>query len=113
MYTKIAFTLVLLFSAINVNAECTANGCNADQADPIKRIYLAADGVIYVEAPLGKENLDCTLAEGRYMALKSSHLLFNEIYSTLLSAVIANKKLFVRIKNGSANCEIAYVQLYP
>lgn len=115
MYKKIGLILIFLFASVNIYASCTANGCTADQTDPIKMIYLTSisDGQVYIEAPSGKENLDCTLTEGRFMVLYSSHPLFKETYSTMLAAVLANKKLFIRIKNGSAKCEVAYVQYFP
>jgi hypothetical protein len=115
MYKKVGLILIFLFASVNVYASCTADACIADQTDPIKKIYLTgnSDGQVYIEAPSGKENLDCTLTEGRFMVLYSSHPLFKETYSTMLAAVLANKKLFIRIKNGSAKCEIYYVQFYP
>jgi hypothetical protein len=114
MYNKVGLILITLFFSINVYATCGADSCTADQTDPIKRIYLTnlSDGQIYIEAPSGKENLDCTLAEGKFMVLTASHPLFKETYSTILAAVMANKKLLIRIRNGSTKCEVAYVQLY-
>lgn len=107
------FILAVVGVAVNAHAECTLNGCIASGSDPIKNIYLTAisDGQVYIEAPSGRENLDCTLAEGRFLMLRSTHPLFKEIYATLLAGVMADKTLWLRIKNGSAKCEINYIQL--
>lgn len=89
-------------------------GCNVTSDDPIKRIYLThlADGQIYIEPPSGKGNLDCTLTENKFLVLRSSHPLFKETYTALLSGGMAGKKMYIRIKNGSASCEVTYVQIY-
>jgi len=114
MSHKLYVIFILLFLSARVHSECSANGCDIDQSDPIKRIYLTSlsDGQVYIDAPSGKESLDCTLAEGKFLVLKSTHPLFKETYSTILAAVMANKKMYIRIRNGSSKCEIAYVQLY-
>lgn len=103
-----------LFSLRDVYAECDANGCIATSSDPLKRIYLTnlSDGQIYIEPPSGKENLDCTLRENQFLTLRSSHPLFKETYSALLSGAMAGKNIRIRIKNGSAICEVAYIMIY-
>lgn len=103
-----------LFFAGSAYAGCDANGCTATPSDPLKRIYLTSisDGQIYIEPPSGKENLDCTLRENQYLTLRSSHPLFKETYSALLAGATANNRIYMRIKNGSAICEIAYVMVH-
>lgn len=71
------------------------------------------EGRIYLQAPTAiKSNLDCELYLGSYMTVRSSHPLFNETYSTILTALAAKRKLAVRIKNGSNICEVSYVRMY-
>lgn len=103
-----------LFFLRDVYAACDVNGCTANSSDPVKRIYLTSisDGRIYIEPPLGRENLGCTLEENNYLVLRSSHPLFKETYSALLSGAVAGKGMYIRIKNGSAGCEIAYVVIH-
>ncbi len=106
--------MLSVFFVGNAYAGCDANGCVTSATDPMKRIYLTgmSDGQVYIEPPSGKENLDCTLRENIYLTLKSAHPLFKETYSALLAGATAEKKMYIRIKNGSANCEVAYVMVY-
>lgn len=110
-YGALVFSLVFAGSAY---AGCDANGCVATSSDPVKRIYLTSisDGQIFIEPPSGKENLDCTLRENQFLTLRSSHPLFKETYSALLSGAMAGKDMRIRIKNGSATCDVAYIMVY-
>ena len=71
------------------------------------------EGRIYLQAPTAtKSNLDCELYLGSYMTVRSIYPLFNETYSTILTALAAKRKLTVRIKIVSNICEVSYVCMY-
>lgn len=103
-----------LFSALSVDSfgYCNAGSCYGIQDEVVRSIYPTQGGLVYLEAPAEKENLNCTLAEGFYMSLAPSHPRFNEIYSTILTAMTAGKKLQIRISEGSGNCKVAYVRMW-
>jgi hypothetical protein len=111
---KCGMLIAALFFMGKAHASCNADSCEITSTDPMKRIYLTsiAEGQIYIEVPSGGGNLDCTLRENKFMTLKSSHPLFKETYSALLSGSMAGKRMSIRIKNGSDSCEIAYVMVY-
>lgn len=105
---------VLVFASYSAQAGCNATGCHGIGKEVITSVYntAIADGRVYLQAPATKQNLDCSLAEGQYMTLRSSHPLFKEIYSTILMALSSNKRFHVRIQNGSSGCTVSYVRLY-
>lgn len=60
----------------------------------------------------GDENLlDCDAKSGVYTILNMNIPGASAVYSTLLSAQMANKIVNVRINNGSAGCNVQYVTL--
>ena len=69
----------------------------------------------YSEFPIdvnaNKNTLNCTLSQGVFITLLPSNKRLSEIYSMLLSANIAEKRVRLRIKDGSAECELIYAQL--
>ena len=108
----LVFALALTLSSINVFAECAANACSGVGKDVLNSVYPNGSGNIYLQAGTNKGALDCDLVEGQYMVLKSDHPLFEEAYSTILTALVSQKTLVVRIKNGSPICEVSYVRMY-
>jgi hypothetical protein len=46
------------------------------------------------------------------MVLKSSHPVFDAAYSTVLTALVGEKTLTVRIVNDSPICEVSYVRMF-
>lgn len=109
----IAFVFATLVS-LSARADCNANGCTGPANKIFDRYYLTAmqDGQVYLKIKMDSTPLDCTLKEGSYMTIMSSHPLFKEIYSTLLSASLTDKSMYVRIKNGSSDCEVSYIMYY-
>ena len=106
---------ILVISSLlsfNVFAACTKTNCSGIGKEVLLSVYPNASGNIYLQAGAGKEKLDCNLVEGHFMVLKPSHVLFDKIYSTLLVGLSSQKKLIVRIKNGSPICEVSYVRMY-
>ena len=111
---KFIVLIVLILSSIHSFANCTKNACSGVGKEVLLSIYPTgwSDGRVYIQGPSDRSNLDCTLEEGNYMTLMSTHPLFKEIYSTVLTAISTQKPLTIRIKNGSANCEVSYVRMF-
>jgi hypothetical protein len=105
------FTIGILLS-FKLFAACTATACTGVGKDALISVYPSSSGNIYLQAGAGKENLDCTLVEGHYMVLKSSHPVFDAAYSTVLTALAGEKTLTVRIVNDSPICEVSYVRMF-
>ncbi len=115
MYIKVMLAAIVMLPSLNASAECDVNGCTGKGNDVVVSTYIASHGAgrIYLQAPAStKSNLGCDLVEGHYMTLSGDHPLFEESYSTILTALSTNKTLFVRIKNGSPICEVSYVRMY-
>lgn len=107
----LVWTLILLSKV--AYASCTATGCEYTSADTLSNLYLSAvDGRIYIPAASNSGALDCTMVEGKYVTLLPSHPLFKEIYSALLMGVASDKKIYLRINNGSPICQVAYARIY-
>ncbi|MDO6580639.1 hypothetical protein Q4491_04705 [Photobacterium sp. 2_MG-2023] len=102
----------LLFTSASW-AGCNNIACYGVGKDVLTRTYLSSTGNIYIGAPVGKENLKCDLFEGQYMTLKMNHLLYREIYSTILTGIAAQKQLQIRIVENSPECEVSYVTMNP
>lgn len=109
---KFIVIVVGVLLASDLFAECNQNACYGVAEDALVSVYPNSSGNIYLQAGVGKENLDCALVEDHFMVLKSDHPLFKEAYSTLLAALMSQKQLTVRIKNGSPICEVSYVRMY-
>jgi len=107
----ISFVVGMLVS-MTLSASCTSTMCRGVGKDVLLSVYPNASGSVYLQAGEGKENLDCNLVEGHYMVLKSDHPGFDVAYSTILTALISQKHLVVRIVDGSPHCEVAYVRMY-
>jgi len=57
--------------------------------------------------------LNCTANADGGLILSTTDAGVDRIYSTLLSAQLTGKQVFVRIVDGSAPCHINYVRLVP
>ncbi|UTM57408.1 hypothetical protein L4174_000485 [Photobacterium sp. CCB-ST2H9] len=101
----------VFFLAPTAWADCNNISCYGVGKDVVVNTYLSATGNIYIGAPSGKGKLNCQLVEGNYMTLKMNHLLYKEIYSTLLTGIAAQKHLQIRIVEGSPVCEVSYVMM--
>jgi hypothetical protein len=106
----------MLTGATAFSATCDTNGCSGTPQELFDNYYLTSidDGQIYLNlrSDVNKNNLDCSLAEGNYLKILSTHPLFEEIYSSLLAASAMDRKLMFRIENGSAGCNVLYVRFY-
>jgi hypothetical protein len=112
MYKNLLFLILIIMLSGSVYADCTENACSGTGKDVLLSVYPNPAGDIYLQAGSGRNNLDCELVSGHFMTLKKSHPAFKEIYSTILTALAAQKHLSVRIVNGSSGCEVSYVRMY-
>ncbi|GAB6262859.1 hypothetical protein [Photobacterium sp. R1] len=103
----------VFFLAPSAWAACNNISCFGVGKEVLTNTYLSSTGNIYIGAPAEKNKLNCQLFDGKYMTLKMNHLLYKEIYSTLLTGIAAQKHLQIRIVEGSPVCEVSYVTMNP
>jgi hypothetical protein len=105
---KTFFYMVLtLLSFSAASNQCASWGCLAT----IETLYTTVDGDIYIGTPSDEKLAKCTPVSGVYFTLNPASGNAKEVYSSILTAYMANKKIQLRIKEGSSNCELAYVKL--
>ncbi|WMS88497.1 hypothetical protein [Pleionea litopenaei] len=98
---------LLMASLPTMADECKSWGC----VSTISELYTNADGRIYIGTPLDEKLANCTPISDIYFTLNPSSGNAKEIYSSLLAAFMANRKIQLRIKEGHAQCELSYVRL--
>lgn len=100
--------VVFLFvSTLSFSDECASWGC----ISTISELYITTDGDIRVGTPLDEKLASCTPASGVFFTLNQNSANAKEVYSTLLAAYMSEKKIQLRTKDGSPDCELAYVRL--
>ena len=109
---KLSILAIGTLLSFNVFSACSENACSGVGKNVLLSVYPNSSGNIYLQAGAGRENLDCKLIEGHYMELKSDHSAFETAYSTILTALVSQKSLTVRIKNDSPTCEVLYVRMF-
>ena len=100
-------SIALLGLGTNLYADCTSKGCY----DTVERLFITADGNIYIGTGGDEKKVNCTLAYGKYLTLPASGDAAKAMYSALLTAQTTGKKALIRAKTGSSNCEISYVTI--
>lgn len=111
MKYKILSFIILIIVSTPASSQCFSSNCQGIGSDVIVSVYPNQTGNIFLEGPVDRNALNCTLQEGRFMVLQPDHLLFREIYSTILTALSTQKELIVRIRELSKNCEVLYVRM--
>ncbi|MBV7262277.1 hypothetical protein KCG43_09730 [Photobacterium sp. WH24] len=106
------FLFLLMVFSPTVLAECNPTGCIGIGKEALLSVYPNHTGHIYLQAPAGKEKLNCKLVEGQFMVLKNTHPVFDAMYSTVLTALSTQKQLTVRIVENSEDCEVSYVRMF-
>lgn len=98
-----------MFFSISMSsqAECEKWGC----IGKITEIYTNSDGEIYFGTEYNEKKANCTPVADVYFTLNPKSENAKEIYSSVLSAYMAGKKIQPRVKEGSQRCELAYVLL--
>jgi len=96
--------------ALGVMASGAYAGCSATKCvGKIDKLYMTANGTLYVGTDGNEKSLNCTAASGSYMSLASGDLGKNAMYSLLLTAKTTNKPVTIRIQEGTKYCRILYV----
>jgi hypothetical protein len=112
---KLSLILLVCLAAIQFSRTAAANPCSgvACPNTTVQRLYPASDvnnPRVYVRpTDGGQSSLTCTAVSDVYLTLKTTHPLFGEIFASLLEATIHDKKVTLRIKDGSPDCEILYI----
>ena len=99
-------------SAPSANADCDGYGCTGK----VTRLFVRAErGVISIATDGDETDLDnCKPKEGVYIQLNPSRSGSDNVYKLLLSAMLADRDVFIRTRNTSddeGECELQYVTL--
>lgn len=100
--------LALLLSASYANADCGGKRCSKVYVD---LLYVRAYGDVSIATSGTETSLNCTPGSDVYLRLHKSDSSSDFIYSALLAAQMANKKVTIRIVEGSPDCQISYITL--
>jgi hypothetical protein len=112
---KLALMLLTMLSVGYVSRTAAADPCSGNfcKNTTISRLYPGGDvndpRVFIMPKDAGQQFLNCTPVSGVYVTLKVTHPLFAESYAALLDATTNNKKVWLRVKDGSPDCELAYI----
>lgn len=92
-------------------AECSSGICTDVY---VEELYIPTDSSgVYIQTS-GTETLaGCTPYNGIYLLLQPAptSAQFKEVYATLLAAQMNDKRVSIRINNGSNPCTVAYILL--
>lgn len=104
-------TLFAVFSTIilvsTASAECGAAGCWSVY---VEELYPEAQGGAWIKTSGNEALANCTADSGVYLRLNDTPG-YKEIYATLLSAQLTDRKVNIRISEGSNPCSVVYVTL--
>jgi hypothetical protein len=105
-YRLIAFAASLPL-ATPALAECSAAGCYDVF---IEELYPTADGGVWIKTTGDETLANCTANSNVFLRLNVSNG-YKDIYATLLAAMLAEKRVSLRVVEGSNPCAVAYVTL--
>jgi len=89
-------------------ANCSSDVCLSVH---IERLYITVNGLIYVGTSGDETQLSCTAVSNVYVSLDTTVGNSDELYSTLLAAQLADKKVSMRMLPASTNCAIHYMTI--
>ncbi|MEM8987510.1 MAG: hypothetical protein AAGC95_12395 [Pseudomonadota bacterium] len=105
-----AFTLSLFLFAVPAYAGCDAKACT----DKVENILVFNNDNVHVlmdNTAADRSNLNCTMAQNGSIHLPNANIgAVDRMYSALLSALMADKEITVRIQDGSNPCTVSYVR---
>ncbi|PKF76454.1 hypothetical protein CW749_26940 [Vibrio sp. vnigr-6D03] len=110
--------ILLFFPLVAIAGEPPFKGCQKlGCIGKIESIYLHPSGDIKVPPPGISHGSDprvvsCTMSEGVYFVLKRTNPHFQEMYSMLLTAKAANNDVYLRVEDGSNECQVRYSVIY-
>lgn len=99
--------LASLLLAAAAFAECSAAGCYDVL---IEELYPTAEGGVWIKTTGNETLANCTANANVFLRLNVSAG-YKDIYSTLLAAMLAEKRVSLRVVEGSNPCAVAYVTL--
>ncbi|MDF2466716.1 MAG: hypothetical protein K0Q43_4951 [Ramlibacter sp.] len=88
-------------------AECSAAGCYGVY---IEELYATAEGGVWIKTTGDETLANCTANSNVFLRLNATAG-YKDIYSTLLAAMLAEKRVSLRVVEGSNPCAVAYVTL--
>jgi len=102
--------LILGALALGVIATSSYAGCSATKCiGKVDKLYMTANGTLYVGMDGDESALSCTAPSGAYMSLAEGDIGKNAMYSLLLTAQTTNRDVTIRIQTGSPDCRVLYV----
>ena len=106
---SILFVISILYASASY-ADCAGNSCTDVYVD---KLYVTANSseLIYIGTSGNESQLDCEAHAGVYAILDSSQGNAEKIYSTLLAAQLANKKVRIRITTNTVGCKVSYITI--
>lgn len=105
---RAALVAVGAVSAGITHAECNGSGCWDVY---VQELYPEAAGGAWIQTTGNEALANCTVDSGVFLRLSGTTPGYKEIYATLLAAQLADRKVHIRIHEGSNPCLIAYVRL--
>ncbi|MYM57746.1 hypothetical protein GTG28_00670 [Vibrio sp. OCN044] len=107
MKLKLLPLILTLISTFSFADGCENWGCEST----IEMLYTTVNGDIYIGTPLDERKANCSPISNVYFTLNPQSNNAAQVYSSLLSAYMSDKKIVLRIKEGHPKCELEYVQL--
>ncbi|MGP0171774.1 hypothetical protein ACSVIJ_07810 [Pseudomonas sp. NCHU5208] len=96
---------VLAFAEMAYSA-CSSVMC---QNVYVERLNPNANGKVYVATSGDETQLNCSAVSQVYLTFDLSEPAGNVFYSTLLAAQISDRKVSLRIVDGSQGCTVTYI----
>ena len=102
--------LIMGALALGVIATGSYAGCTAKKCvGKVDRLYMTANGTLYIGTDGDESALNCTSPSNSYMSLAEGDVGKNAMYSLLLTAQTTGKPVSIRIQEGSPDCRVLYV----
>ncbi|USD19803.1 hypothetical protein MJO52_11995 [Microbulbifer variabilis] len=87
-------------------AECTVGVCSNVEVD---RVYATVGNTVYVGTTGDERNLGCGAVADVYGKLDMTNPSADAVYSAILAAQMAKKKIIMKVDENVAGCPISYV----
>jgi len=106
-FHRVLALVVALSLATTAFAECWSAGCYEVL---IEELYPTAEGGVWIKTTGDETLANCTANSNVFLRLNASPG-YKDIYSTLLAAMLAEKRVSLRVVEGSNPCTVSYVTL--
>ena len=108
MKRLVGILVFLLSPVVLIADECKSWGC----ISTLSEVYVTALSDIRIATPLDETLANCAPVSDKYFTIKQGAPNYEAMYSTVLAAYMADKKIQLRVKEGSSDCELSYIRLY-